>query len=67
MEQIPVTICQVLHPGTNKVLALEIVANDGEIYFVTADSCYFEGLRCGSFPNDGHGQQIERVEIARLE
>ena len=65
----PVTISQVVRP-TGQVVALEIVANDGRVYFVTNDPSW-EGLRCNSFPNekvgDVFGVRLERIEIARLD
>lgn len=60
----PTTISQVMHPDTGEVLAFEIVANDGSVYFVATDS-FWKGMRVGPFPNEAHGP-LERIEIARL-
>lgn len=66
-----VTVSQVIHPTTGDVLALEIVANDGQTYFVAPPGDFFDGLRVNAYPNHNLNGQIdvrfERVEIARLE
>jgi hypothetical protein len=66
-----VTISQVLHPETGKVLALAITANDGQMYFASDDMMLMRGLLCGRYPRifvEGKGYvQPEYVEIARLE
>lgn len=59
------TVSQVLHPETNAVIALEIVANDGAVYFVASDP-FWVGMRVGAFPSGPLGKPLERVEIARL-
>lgn len=70
MSDTTVTVSQVIHPITREVLALEIVANDGTVYFATAKPDIFAGLRVGPFPSLGwHGHELmqaERVEITRL-
>lgn len=60
------TVSQVLHPETGAVIALEIVANNGAVYFVASDP-FWRGLRVGAFPSGPMGKPLERVEIARLE
>lgn len=68
----PVTVSQVIHPATGKVLAFEIVANDGQVYFVAAPGDFFEGLRVGSYPptfsmlRKFPGGGLERVVIGEL-
>lgn len=61
-----VTISKVIDLITAEILAFEIVANDGRVYFVTNDPSW-EGMRCNPFPNESDGTPHGRVEIARLE
>lgn len=65
-----VTVSQVIHPNTGKVLALEIVDNTGRVWFVAPPGDFFDGLRGDAYPNHNLNGEIdarfERVEIARL-
>lgn len=76
MSNQTVTVSQVIHPITREVLALEIVANNGMVYFAGKPGT-FSGICVGPFPSVGwigheEGASLthmpaERVEIARLE
>lgn len=59
-----VTVSQVIHPTTNEVMALEIAANDGKVYWLTDDP-FWEGMRVGPFPRSSKGEP-RRVVIAAL-
>ena len=60
-----VTVSRVLHPN-GTTLALEIVANDGAVYFVAPANDFRAGLRVGHYPCGANGP-LQRVEIERLE
>lgn len=70
MNKHTVTVSQVLHPETNEVLAFEIVASDGNVYYAERPGGNLEGMRCNAFPSfgwrDGQLLVCPRVEIARL-
>lgn len=66
MKDKDVVVSGVVHPTTGEVLALEIVTNDGQVYFAAKPGNVFEGMIAGEFPNDKNGVRFDRVEMARL-